>query len=75
MYREGCNSLRKEAKRSEVEKFLREQGYSVASDKGDHTKWSKPGVRSIPLPRHNRISPGVLRSIEKVIGWLPDEWK
>lgn len=50
----------KEEKRSEVEKFLREQGYSVASDKGDHTKWSKPGV---------------LRSIEKVIGWLPDEWK
>ncbi|WP_454115885.1 hypothetical protein [Microbacterium aurum] len=32
-------------------------------------------MRSIPLPRHNRISPGLLRSIEKVIGWLPDEWK
>lgn len=75
MYREGYNRIMKEAKRAEVEKFLREQGYSVASDKGDHTKWSKVGARPIPLPRHNRISPGVLRAIEKVIGHVPDEWK
>ncbi len=65
----------KEAKRSEVERFLRQQGYAVGRDSGNHTWWTKDGARSIPLPRHNRISPGVLRSIEKVIGHLPAEWK
>lgn len=65
----------KDAKRSEVERYLREQGYTVASDKGDHTKWSKPGARSVPLPRHKTISAGVLRSIEKIIGQVPEEWK
>ncbi len=65
----------KEAKRAEVERFLREQGYAVASETGRHTKWTKQGARAVPLPRHNRISPGVLRDIEKAIGFVPDGWK
>ncbi|WP_405217013.1 type II toxin-antitoxin system HicA family toxin [Agrococcus sp. Ld7] len=65
----------KEAKRSEVERFLRSEGYEVASESGGHQKWSRPGARSIPLPRHSRISPGVLRSIEKIVGHVPESWK
>ena len=65
----------KEAKRSEVERFLREQGYEVGRDAGPHTWWKKLGARAIPLPRHKRTSPGVLRDIEKAIGFVPDEWK
>ncbi len=56
-------------------RFLGQQGYAVGRDSGNHTWWKKDGARSIPLPRHNRISPGVLRSIEKVIGHLAAEWK
>ncbi len=65
----------REAKRSDVERFLRRQGYEVARDDGRHTWWARPNSRSIPLPRHNRISPGVLRDIERVVGFVPDEWK
>lgn len=65
----------KEAKRTAVEKFLLQQGYQVSRDDGRHTWWKKPGSRSIPLPRHKRISPGVLRDIEKAVGAVPREWK
>lgn len=65
----------KEAERSEVERFLREQGYTIGRDAGPHTWWKKPGARSIPLPRHTRTSPGALRDIEKAIGFVPDKWK
>ncbi|WP_437585172.1 type II toxin-antitoxin system HicA family toxin [Paramicrobacterium sp. CJ85] len=75
MYRRGYALTVKEAKRNDVERFLRTQGYSVLSEKGGHTKWGKPGARPIPLPRHNKISPGVLRTIEKTVGFVPEEWK
>lgn len=75
MYRAGYTIVMKDAKRSEVERFLREQGYQVGRDSGPHTWWKKDGARSIPLPRHTKISAGVLRSIEKTIGHVPDEWK
>jgi predicted RNA binding protein YcfA (HicA-like mRNA interferase family) len=65
----------KEAKRSEVEAFLREQGYVVKRDTGPHTFWAKEGCPSVPLPRHTKTSPGVLRDIEKKVGHVPDEWK
>ncbi|PPF53434.1 type II toxin-antitoxin system HicA family toxin [Clavibacter michiganensis] len=65
----------KDAKRSEVEAFLRAQGYTVKRDKGPHTFWAKEGCPSIPLPRHTTTSAGVLRGIEKTIGHVPDEWK
>ena len=75
MYRAGYNSLMKEAKRSAVVRFLTEQGYQVGRERGPHTWFTKPGERSIPLPRHTRISLGVLRDIEKTIGFVPEEWK
>ncbi|MBN9215359.1 MULTISPECIES: type II toxin-antitoxin system HicA family toxin [unclassified Microbacterium] len=65
----------KEAKRSDVERFLRSEGYRVTRDSGPHTWWSKEGARSVPLPRHTRISPGVLRSIERIVGHVPPDWK
>lgn len=49
----------KDAKRRDVENFLKQQGYQVGRDKGRHTK----------------ISAGVLRDIEKTIGHVPDAWK
>ncbi|MBS1906585.1 MAG: type II toxin-antitoxin system HicA family toxin [Actinobacteria bacterium] len=65
----------KEARRTDVERFLRQQGYRIGRDSGRHTWWVKPGCPAVPLPRHARISPGVLRSIEKAVGQLPDEWR
>jgi predicted RNA binding protein YcfA (HicA-like mRNA interferase family) len=65
----------KEEKRAEVERFLREQGYQVSREDGRHTWYTKAGGRPIPLPRHTRISPGVLRDIEKAVGFVPKKWK
>ena len=59
----------------EVERFLRQQGYEIARDDGRHTWWRKTGARPIPLPRHTRISPAVLRDIERAVGFVPGEWK
>ena len=65
----------KDAKRRDVENFLKQQGYQVGRDKGRHTWWVKAGARPIPLPRHTKISAGVLRDIEKTIGHVSDAWK
>jgi predicted RNA binding protein YcfA (HicA-like mRNA interferase family) len=65
----------KDAKRTEVERFLTAQGYTVGRDTGNHTFWAKPGHRSVPLPRHKTVSPKVLRDIEKAVGFVPQEWK
>jgi predicted RNA binding protein YcfA (HicA-like mRNA interferase family) len=65
----------KDAKRRDVERYLKQQGYEPGRDDGRHTWWVKAGVRSVPLPRHSRISPGVLRGIEHIVGAVPAEWK
>lgn len=75
LYSPIYNILMKEAKRSEVERFLREQGYEISRDTGPHTWWTKPGARPLPIPRHNRTSPKVLRDVEKAVGFVPKEWK
>ncbi|WP_187976607.1 type II toxin-antitoxin system HicA family toxin [Mycetocola sp. JXN-3] len=65
----------KDAKRKDVERFLRSQGFTVDRDGGPHTWWKKPGSRSVPIPRHRLVSAGVLRTVEQVVGFVPDEWK
>lgn len=65
----------KAAKRTEVERFLTEQGYAIKRDSGNHTFWAKPGNRSVPVPRHKVISPKVLKDIETAVGFVPREWK
>lgn len=75
MYSGGYTASVKEAKRMDVERFLRQQGYRVGRDRGPHTWWVKPGSRSIPIPRHRLISAGVLSDVEKAVGFVPDEWK
>ncbi|WP_091186783.1 type II toxin-antitoxin system HicA family toxin [Paramicrobacterium humi] len=64
----------KDVKRSEVERFLRTIGYTIERETGPHTWWARDGSRAVPLPRHRKISPGVLRSIEKIVGHVPDIW-
>jgi predicted RNA binding protein YcfA (HicA-like mRNA interferase family) len=61
----------KEAKRADVERFLRQHGYTPGRDTGSHTWWTKPDSRPIPPRRPTRISPGVLRDI----GFVPQQWK
>jgi predicted RNA binding protein YcfA (HicA-like mRNA interferase family) len=65
----------REARRTEVERFLRAQGYAVSRDTGRHTWWTRPASRPIPLPRHPRISPAVLRDVEQAVGFVPKKWK
>lgn len=65
----------KAMKLRDVEKALREQGCSVISDRGPHTKWGCPcGVHTVPVPRHTVVSPGVVRSIGKRLVCLPEGW-
>lgn len=62
-------------KRRDVEQAMRAQGCSVLSERGPHTKWGCPcGAHTVPVPRHNVVSPGVVRSIGKRLACLPEGW-
>ncbi|MFC6870726.1 type II toxin-antitoxin system HicA family toxin [Haloechinothrix salitolerans] len=58
-----------------MERALLRHGYRVKSDDGIHTKWRCPcGQHSTNLPRHQTISPGVVRSTIKRLSCLPEGW-
>ena len=65
----------KAMKLRDVERALREQGCSVLSDRGPHTKWGcSCGAHTANVPRHTVVSPGVVRSIGKRLACLPEGW-
>ena len=44
-------------------------------DRGDHTIWACPcGKHKAPVPRHREITAGVVGSIQKQMGCLPEGW-
>ena len=58
-----------------VEKALRSHGCEVLSNNGPHTKWGCPcGSHHAAVPRHNTISPAVVRDIQQKMACLPKEW-
>lgn len=63
----------KPMKRRDLTKLLREAGFTRSEGKGDHEKWSYPGIdRPVVLPQKREISPAVtanaLKAIEKKQG-------
>lgn len=59
----------------EVVKALRAAGCRKVSDTGRHEKWQCPdGHHTAPLPRHNEISPTVLRGLTTELPCLPEGW-
>jgi predicted RNA binding protein YcfA (HicA-like mRNA interferase family) len=65
----------KDAKRADVERFLTHQGWEHVRTKGSHGIWQKPESKPLSIPRHGKVSPGVLRQVEKQVGFVPKEWK
>ena len=62
-------------KRRDVERALRANGCSPIRNTGGHEVWGCPcGAHIAPLPRHNAISAGVVRNVEKLMACLPDGW-
>jgi hypothetical protein len=62
-------------RRREVERKLNKQGCTKISEDGIHTKWGCPcGKHTANIPRHNDISPGVVRDTIKKLECLPKGW-
>lgn len=55
-------------KRRDLVKKLREAGYELVRDDGNHSIFAKPGCASIPVPKHREINEILARSILKQIG-------
>lgn len=67
--------MAKEMKLRNIENALLAQGCKILADRGPHTKWGCPcGQHTVPVPRHNVISAGVVRSIGKRMACLPEGW-
>lgn len=61
--------------RRNVNKALSKQGCTVKNDTGPHTTWACPcGQHTADIPRHNDISPGVIRDTMKRMTCLPKGW-
>jgi len=67
--------MAKAMKRRDVIRALRQQGCHEAADTGKHTKWRCPcGQHSANIPRHQDISPGVVRDTIQRMTCLPEGW-
>ncbi|WP_211260434.1 type II toxin-antitoxin system HicA family toxin [Amycolatopsis jejuensis] len=65
----------KPMKRADVITALESNGCRKLRDSGDHTVYGCPcGKHRAPVPRHNSITPGVVRSIGKQMACLPQGW-
>ena len=59
----------------ELDAAMLAAGCTVLADRGPHTKWGCPcEAHTVPVPRHNLVSPGVVRSIGKRLACLPEGW-
>jgi predicted RNA binding protein YcfA (HicA-like mRNA interferase family) len=66
----------KEVKQSDVEGFLESCGSTLARQKGPHNVWrSADGMRVIAIPRHGKVSLGVVRQVMKAQPGYPDRWR
>ncbi|MCL2595056.1 MAG: type II toxin-antitoxin system HicA family toxin [Promicromonosporaceae bacterium] len=62
-------------KRRDVVAALSAAGCRLLRDKGGHTVFACPcGKHSAPLPRHGKITPGVVRGLIKYMPCLPEGW-
>jgi predicted RNA binding protein YcfA (HicA-like mRNA interferase family) len=62
------NKLNEIKKVKDMEKLLKEQGFSYNRTAGSHAIWTKPGCTSASVPCHgNEIARGTARDILKAI--------
>ena len=54
---------------------LEANGCRSIRNKGDHEVYGCPcGQHQTPVPRHRKVAPGTVNSIEKQIACLPKGW-
>lgn len=67
--------MTKPMRRREVIAALKRQGCTPIRDSGRHTVWQCPcGRHTAPVPRHNEVTAGVVRSIGQQMTCLPEGW-
>lgn len=67
--------MAKAMKRRDVNRALTTNGCESVRDTGSHTHWVCPcGQHSADVPRHNIVSPGVVRDTIKRLACLPKGW-
>ena len=68
--------MAKELSQREVEKYLKSHGWQLVRTKGGHNVWkSDDGIRTLAIPTHGRVSPGVVRQIIKMLPTTPESWR
>ena len=56
-----------------IKRKLEREGWYMVRHGGSHDIYRHPLIKGIiTLPRHNKLSPGVARSIAKKAGWLDE---
>jgi len=55
-------------KRRDIIKRLEAAGYRIERDIGDHTIYSRPGSRPIPVPRHREVNELTAKEILRAAG-------
>jgi predicted RNA binding protein YcfA (HicA-like mRNA interferase family) len=66
----------KEVKQRDVEKFLEASGWRLLRERGPHNVWgSADGSQVIAIPRHGKVSPGVVRQVIKAQPGSPESWR
>ena len=57
-----------------IKRRLEREGWYLVRHGGGHDIYRHPHIDGIiTLPRHRKLSPGVVRSIAKKVGWPGDE--
>lgn len=68
--------MAKEAKRRDVEKVLKMNQWQLLRSKGGHDVWRSPNqTTTLAIPRHNKISAGVIRQLIKTLPQTPPSWQ
>ena len=55
-------------KRRDLIKQLKDAGYHIDREDGDHTVMEKPGCRPVQVPRHQEVNEITAKSILKTAG-------
>lgn len=66
----------KEVKYRDVERTMIDAGWQVLRTSGSHEIWVGPdGKEKLSIPRHDKVTAGVVRQIIKTLPHTPDNWR
>jgi predicted RNA binding protein YcfA (HicA-like mRNA interferase family) len=60
--------MQPETNTEKIKARLEKEGWELVGGT-KHDKYRKPGMPSIMVPRHRKVTPGVARAIAKAAGW------